>query len=207
MVIQLNKVNKSFGQKKIFTNFDLKIETGELIAITGESGKGKTTLLNIIGLIESIDSGEVQYSNYINPKGRLVTNLRRYSIGYLFQNYALIENQTVLQNLNIALAYNKVKAKKDLILNAICAVSLPEKILSEKVCNLSGGEQQRIAIARLFLKPSNVILADEPTGSLDDKNKKVVIDFLKKMNDSGKTVIIVTHDKQVAAACNRIVEL
>lgn len=209
MPIILKDISKSFGNHVILEHFNLTIEDGDMLAITGESGKGKSTLLNIIGLLESYQSGALIFNDIRNPKinSKQATLLRRSTIGYLFQNFALMENCTVEENLNWALAYQKVKNRKQMIAQALEKANLPAEMMKQKVVELSGGEQQRVAIARLFLKPCNVVLADEPTGSLDPTNRDLVISLLKQLNDAGKTVVIVTHDMLVAGSCPKRLEL
>lgn len=209
MPVHLENLSKSYGNRSIFSDLQLEIQDNDMIAVTGESGSGKSTLLNIIGLLEPFGEGKLIFDNYVNPmmNGFAATRLRRNKIGYLFQNYALAENLTVEQNLKFALAYQRQINKRSAIREALSAVFLPEAILHQKVYQLSGGEQQRVAIARLFLKPCKIVLADEPTGSLDRKNRDVVIKLLHGLHEQGKTVIIVTHDDIVADSCDRKVRI
>ena len=208
MIIQLKNIDKKYGNKYLFKNLDFSIKKGEMIAITGASGSGKSTLLNIIGLIDKPDSGEVLICGNKNPydKEKIKLNLFRNNIGYLFQNYALVDNYTVSKNLDIALEYVKGKDKKKLKEEALDKVGLLDK-LNNKVFELSGGEQQRVALARLILKENDIILADEPTGSLDEDNKAIILKLLKELNNEGKTVVIVTHDKVVADMCDREINI
>lgn len=208
-IISLKNINKSFGSNKILENFNLEIKKGESIAILGESGSGKSTLLNIIGLLDDSDSGEFNILENKNIKlsSKEAEKLRRYEIGYIFQNFALIDNITVSENLDIALTYRgDIEDKNTEKLKILKEVGLEDKIDS-KIYELSGGEQQRVSVAMVFLKPCNIILADEPTGSLDDMNKEIIMEFLEKANKDEKTLIIVTHDKDVSKICERIVEL
>ena len=208
MIIQLKNIDKKYGNKYLFKNLDFSIKKGEMIAITGSSGSGKSTLLNIIGLIDKPDSGEVLICGNKNPydKEKIKLNLFRNNIGYLFQNYALVDNYTVSKNLDIALEYVKGKNKNKLKEEALDKVGLLDK-LNNKVFELSGGEQQRVALARLMLKKNDIILADEPTGSLDEDNKAIILKLLKELNNEGKTVVIVTHDKVVADICDREINI
>lgn len=208
MGIIVDKICKKYDKKSIFDNFSLTINDGEMIAIMGESGKGKTTLLNIIGLIDKPDSGNIIINGMKNPwkKEKYRISLFRYTIGYLFQNYALIDNETVYRNLDVALEYVKDKDKKEKKIQALKRVGLGDKI-NNKIFELSGGEQQRVSIARLLLKKNDIILADEPTGALDDLNKDKVMNLLIDLNKEGKTILIVTHDKKVGNKCNRIINL
>lgn len=208
MVIELRNVNKKFGDKEIFSDFNLSVKKGEMISITGQSGKGKSTLLNMIGLLEEPDSGEIIINGEKNPwkNNKKLVHLFRYTIGYLFQNYALIEQETVSKNLDIALAYVKGADKAEKKRKALERVGLLDK-LNNKIYELSGGEQQRIALARLMLKENDIILADEPTGSLDVINRNHVLKILRELNEEGKTVIIVTHDHEVSQMCTRVISL
>ncbi|WP_195986798.1 putative bacteriocin export ABC transporter [Clostridium sp. D53t1_180928_C8] len=208
MIIELKNINKSYSNRYLFKNLDLLIKKGEMVAITGPSGIGKSTLLNIIGLIDKPDSGEVVICSNKNPfdKEKVKLKLFRDNIGYLFQNYALVDNYTVSKNLDIALEYVKNKNKKRLKEEALERVGLLDK-LNNKIFELSGGEQQRVALARLMLKEKEIILADEPTGSLDEDNRDIILKLLKQLNDEGKTIVLVTHDRIVANMCNREVNI
>ena len=175
--------------------------------LTGESGKGKTTILNMLGLLESPDSGEVIVEGRVNLNRKETMMIQRKKFGYLFQNYALIENETVESNLNIALLYRKGINKKSLVKEALHFVNLNNSFLEKKIYQLSGGEQQRVAIARLFLKESDYIFADEPTGNLDMKNRDIVFGLLQKLNEMGKAVVYVTHDIELAERANQWIKL
>lgn len=209
-VISLKNICKSFGNKVIFDNFNLNVEEGEFLCITGVSGKGKTTLLNIIGLLEKPDSGSINIMGYDNPEidSKSGIKLLRSNISYLFQNYGLVDNETVEYNLKIAtrflkLSKNDEKKKIEEALNTV-GFSGYEK---NKIFQLSGGEQQRVAMARILIKPTSIVLADEPTGSLDSDNRDLIMELLTKVNEQGKTVIIVTHDKEVVKCAKRVIEL
>lgn len=208
-IVSLKNINKSFGSNKVLKDFNLEIKEGESIAIVGASGSGKSTLLNVIGMLDSFDSGELVIAGkqISNPNSKEAEMLRRYELGYIFQSFALVDNMTVSENLDIALEYRKdIKDKENEKIKTLKKVGLEDK-LNTKVYKLSGGEQQRISVSMISLKSCNIILADEPTGSLDDKNKEVIIDFLKDANSLGKTIILVTHDKSVSEICKRIVTL
>lgn len=190
-MISIEDVKKTYGEKVIFSNFTLTVDDGDFLMITGESGSGKTTLLNMIGGIENVDSGKIIVDNIDITKSK---NRRKYFseiVGFLFQNFALIENKTVQQNLSIITQRSEISIDE-----ALSIVGLSDK-KKQPVYTLSGGEQQRIALARLLVKKCKIILADEPTGSLDKKNKYIVMDMLKRMNNMGKTVIMVTHDESL----------
>ncbi|NEW62743.1 putative bacteriocin export ABC transporter [Granulicatella sp. zg-ZJ] len=209
-MIKLNHLTKTFKHKTIFDSFSLEIQKGEMVAIIGKSGSGKTTLLNMIGLIEEIDSGTYFLNGNKAPKPntKQATQIIREQISYLFQNFALVDYLTVEHNLMMALKYVKLSLneKKKIIHEALEKVGLLD-YESLKIFEISGGEQQRVAIARAMIKPSTIILADEPTGSLDDENRDDVLTILRELNHLGKTVIIVTHDSVVAKACDRVITL
>lgn len=204
-MLEVVSVSKSYNGKRILDNFSLKIQLGEFIAITGESGKGKTTLLNILSVLEKPDTGDVIVKEYVNPNKKQILDLRQNYFAYLFQNYALIENETVENNLKIALKSAKKTDKKEVMNEALSKVNL-YGFLSRKIYELSGGEQQRVALARVFLKKCSYIFADEPTGNLDKKNRDMVFKILKDLNSMGKAIIYVTHDEDlVQQSSNRIV--
>lgn len=188
---------KKFGDKTLFENFSLKIERGEFLAIMGESGAGKTTLLNMMGLLDSPDSGTVVLCSQKNPafSSRTAVGLRRRHISYLFQNYGLIDTETVENNMRIATHFKVVSRKKErrLIADALSQVGL-QGYEKRKVYTLSGGEQQRVALAKVIAKSPQIIFADEPTGSLDERNRDYVMEILQELNHRGKTIVVVTHD-------------
>lgn len=207
-MIQLKNITKKYQSKTIFNHFNLKIEENELVAIVGNSGSGKSTLLNIIGLLESIDDGEIIINNKIISNKKQILLLMRYDIGYMFQNNALIDDYTVEENLNIVLKYlnlNK-KQKQTMINQALLSVGL-QGYEKRRIYSLSGGEAQRIAFSKLLLKKPKIVLCDEPTGSLDSTNTKIIMDLLLKYHSSGATVVIVTHDLNIANQCQRIIHI
>ena len=194
-MIKLNHISKTIGDKVIFDDLSLNIKQGDYVAITGPSGCGKTTLLNILGLIEGDFEGEYFFDGMENIKvnTRRSQKIIRSKISYLFQNFALIEEETVRYNLMLALKYVKASKKKKLArINEVLTKLDLSHVLNQKVAELSGGEQQRIALARVILKPSELILADEPTGSLDSDNRDKVLDIIESLNHMGKTVVVVT---------------
>ncbi|MEC0123237.1 ABC transporter ATP-binding protein [Paenibacillus pabuli] len=209
-VYALHNVSKSYSTNHIISNLNLNILQGQMVAIVGKSGSGKSTLLNMLGMLEKPDEGSIKfYDEDILKVGRKKQTLvLRNQISYLFQNYALIENDRVDRNLEVALAYSRKskKEKQDLKMEALRKVGLNIP-LNKKVYELSGGEQQRVALARILLKPCDVILADEPTGSLDAINRDFVVNMLTALNRQGKTIVVVTHDDIVAEHCEQIIEL
>lgn len=193
-MIKISNLNKSFNSRQLYKDLNMNIEDGDFVIFKGPSGCGKTTLLNMIGGIEDIDSGSVVVNGYDTSKKRDRQKILSEEVGFLFQNFALVEEKTVKQNLSFV----KKKYRQDIDMkDALSFVGLPEDILKSKVYTLSGGEQQRVAIARLIMKKCNIILADEPTGSLDRKNADMVFDLLDSLNKQGKTIVLVTHDSQL----------
>lgn len=207
---ELVDVSKSYAEHVVLDKMSMTVREGEMVAITGRSGSGKTTLLNIMGLLEKPDSGVVRLFGEDSPRIGSVraVNLLRTRLSYLFQNCALIDDESVDYNLEIPLIYAKKnrKEKQELKMAALEKVGLSIS-LKQKVYQLSGGEQQRMAVARIFLKPCDLILADEPTGSLDSDNRAGIMRILKELNNAGKTIIIVTHDQFVADTCGRTIKL
>lgn len=202
-MIEIKNLNKSFGNKTLFKDFNLVIEKGQFVIFSGVSGCGKTTLLNMIGALEKIDSGEILINHVDISKKKNQLDFFSKEVGFLFQNFALIEDKTVLQNLNIIKRKNRSTIS---IEDALTKVGLLDT-LNKKVYSLSGGEQQRVALARLMIKKCNLILADEPTGSLDKKNAEAVMKILSDMNNEGKTIIMVTHNEEIKNSRKKVVEL
>lgn len=206
-LVELRHVYKSYGNKVVLDDLNLIIEKGTFNVIMGPSGSGKSTILNIIGLLDRANQGEVLLFDKIAPKPFSVgaEKLLRNHIGYLFQNFALVENESVEYNLKLALEYTKGN-KNELIKSALTSVGL-EDYEKKKIYQCSGGQQQRIAIARLLLKPCELILADEPTGSLDEDNRKLVIELLKKMQKEERTIIVVSHDPVFKDVADNVIKL
>lgn len=205
-MIKLANVNKSFDKRIVLSDISLSIDKNEFVCITGESGVGKTTLLNIIGLLDKPDNGEVSLQGKTNFSRKNVLELRRTFFGYIFQDFLLIQDETVRENINVSRQYNKQVTDKD-IEDVMEKVKLSVNYLDKKICYLSGGEQQKVAIARMMLKPYELVLADEPTGNLDNENKREVIEIFKGLKKSGKTIICVTHDKDVSDSADRVIHL
>ncbi|MEE0452196.1 ABC transporter ATP-binding protein [Peptacetobacter sp.] len=209
-MINIDKLNKKYGNRTVFKDFSIEFKEGEFVSIYGESGSGKSTLLNIIGLLEKFDSGDliINGRKNIGIDSKEAILMRRNEISYLFQSYALIDEMTVYDNLKLSLEYRKYsKSEKDeKIREVLKYVGLSDKI-KRFVYELSGGEQQRVAMARVLLHDTNIILADEPTGSLDEKNKQVILELLKKENEKGKTIIVATHDKDIKEISTKVVLL
>ena len=209
--LQVDALNKSFGSNTVLYNISFEIESGESVALVGPSGCGKSTLLNIIGLLETLDSGAISLEGRAYPSinSKKATLMRRTEINYLFQSFALINDWKVSKNLLLALQYTKLSKQEQerLIRTALENYEIGEKF-DAVVNELSGGEKQRVAIARAMIKPGNLILADEPTGSLDKAMATIVIDsLLDSVHANHKTLLMVTHDMGIAQRCDRIIEL
>ena len=203
-MIQCVNLTKRYAKREVIKDLSFSIADGEFVCFSGKSGSGKTTLLNMIGLLEEPTSGRILFDGKEIRGGRARIDLYRNRVGFIFQNFALVEGKTVAQNLNLV----KKNCRQDGITveEALSQVGMEEKLYS-KVYTLSGGEQQRVALARLYLKKCDIILADEPTGSLDQENAAMVMGILRKLNAKNKTVIIVTHDDEIKRQCDRILSL
>ena len=202
-MISIKNLRKSYDDKVLFDNFDLEIPDGSFVVITGESGSGKSTLLNMIGGIEEPDRGSILVDGFdVSGKGSKRAYFRDV-VGFLFQNFALLENKTVKENLDMIQNAGRSGVE---IREALEKVGLTD-VMNKKVYKLSGGEQQRVALARLMIKKCSLILADEPTGSLDRRNSDVVMSVLHDLNLKGKTVIVVTHDEEIVRNADNVVRL
>ena len=190
---------------------DLSIEEGEMVAIIGKSSAGKSTLLHILAAIDSYDKGSylVDGVSVGDLKEKDRARFRNQKIGIVMQDYALIDEYTIEENVQIPLIFGKVKGndvRREKIMTALENVGLAE-LAKKPVRQLSGGQKQRVAIARALVNNPAFLLADEPTGALDSKTSGEIMDVFEKLNQGGKTVIIVTHDMEVAARCGRVIEI
>ncbi|HHY79101.1 MAG TPA: ABC transporter ATP-binding protein [Thermoanaerobacter sp.] len=216
MLIKIENVKKEYISEKkknlVLKGVNLEINEGEKIAIVGPSGSGKTTLLNIIGLLLPATEGEVYLAGKraASLKEKERAKLRNKFFGYVFQEFLLVEEDTVFQNIEIPLLYSLTKKtkseKRKMVEEVLEKVGLEVKI-NDKVRNLSGGERQRVAIARAIINNPEVILADEPTGSLDTENGEKIVGILESLVDKGKTLVIVTHNEAIAKRCDRILRI
>lgn len=215
-MVKLEHVSKIYnqGQKNMcygIKDLSLEIKQGELVAVIGRSGAGKSTLMHILGCMDCYEEGEY-WLNGEKIKGlndRRLSRIRNQKIGIVLQNYALVEELTVEENISIPLDFAGKYSKKERqkkIQTVLQKVEM-EEYADYYVGYLSGGQKQRIAIARAIVNSPDVIFADEPTGALDSQTAKHIMSLFKKLNEEGKTVIIVTHDMQVAKECNRILEI
>ena len=208
-MIELQHIWKQFGSRIIFSDLNLNFQSGMVYALIGDSGCGKTTLLNMLAKLETFDKGEIVY------KGKSLTSLKneefyRNELGYLFQNFGLLESQTIRENLELGLIgkkKNKKQEKERLLLQALQAVRLDYLSLNQKIYELSGGEAQRVALAKIILKDPPLILADEPTASLDPKNSKEIMEILLKLRNANRTIIIATHNPSIWKMADQVIRL
>ena len=200
MTIEIVNVTKKYGSKEIFTDLNLTFEAGKSYALIGGSGSGKSTLLNIIGRLEKIDSGKVLVDKQDIWKIKERTYFKN-TIGYVFQNYSLIENKTVYDNLKL------LNKDKKIISEILEKVGLSRDYLKHKIYELSGGQAQRVAIARMLMKPRKIILADEPTGALDSEIGNEIINLLLSEATKNNYVIIATHDPAVYSKVDVIIDI
>ena len=208
-IIELKHIWKQFGSRIIFSDLNLNFQSGMVYALIGDSGCGKTTLLNMLAKLETFDKGEIVY------KGKSLTSLKnnefyRNELGYLFQNFGLLESQTIRENLELGLIgkkKNKKQEKERLLLQALQAVRLDYLSLNQNIYELSGGEAQRIALAKIILKDPPLILADEPTASLDPKNSKEIMEILLELRNANRTIIIATHNPSIWKMADQVIRL
>lgn len=209
-MISLSQVSKTVmdGRRRIqiLLTIDLAIQSGEFIAIVGPSGSGKSTLLNILGLLDTPTSGTYRFDNQLVSqlsKGKLSTFRNRY-IGFVFQSFMLLPRMSVLHNVELPLLYAPVgrKERRRLALASLEQVGMADKV-KQSALDLSGGERQRVAIARALVNNPKLILADEPTGNLDEQSKDEILSIFLTLKKQGRTIIMVTHDKEAAAITDR----
>lgn len=202
-MLEIKSISIEYDKKKIISDFSLKINQGEVVALTGPSGAGKSSILYAIAMLKEVTSGEILINNKKIPKINTEAGRKIYQeeLGFIFQDFLLIKDKTVRQNLELVKYDNTYKVE-----NALEYVKM-EKYIDYKISQLSGGQQQRIAISRLFMKPFNIVLGDEITGSLDKDNKLKILEIIKKLKEEGKAIILVTHDNEVANFCDKEVKI
>lgn len=211
-VIRINNMGKSFKHCKLFDSMSLEIFSGETVAIVGRSGAGKTTLINIMSGLETFDSGSVSIFDVkllpTHIRQRSIQSLYMDKIAFVFQQNCLIQRRSIAWNLSIPLKATKVPKSQynDKMQQVLRMVDL-HKELTTLVCSLSGGEQQRLALARALIKSFDIIFLDEPTSSLDNESKAVVINVLTELKKKRSTVVIATHDDDVVKICERVVKI
>ena len=204
-MLNISGLSKSFGARVLWSDLDVAVGSGTMTALTGISGAGKSTLLNCIGLLETPDSGSILFEgrDILRLSGGEVRRFRREILGYLFQNYALVEDSTVLENLEMALGRRRARESLSDLMGQVGL----EGRENSRVSTLSGGEQQRVALARVIGKTAKLILADEPTGALDSENSEAVVGHLRRLAKGGATVLVATHDRAVWETCDQVIRL
>ena len=203
VILELRDVSKIYESVNALSNINLKVKKGDWIAIMGSSGSGKTTMMNIIGCMDRPSNGQVLINGVDISKEnqKNLTNIRREKIGLIFQQFHLISYLTALENVMVAQYYHSMIDEKE-ALEALRKVGLADRA-KHLPSQLSGGEQQRVCIARALINSPEIILADEPTGNLDEVNEKIVIDILTQLHEEGSTIIVVTHDLEVGDVAER----
>ena len=206
-MIELRNINKGFDDRIVLENLNYNFYEGNSYALIGASGAGKTTLLNIIGKLEEVDSGDI-IVNDINLNNIKEKDYFKNYLSYLFQNFGLIENKSIQENLMLAFIGEKIgKLEKQQKMNeALKRVHLNVK-LNRKIYTLSGGEAQRVALAKTILKDSPIILADEPTASVDQKNSEEIIELILSLKKENKIIIIATHSPDIYNQVDHILEI
>ena len=213
-MIKLKNLHKSYkmgsSSLHVLKGINLNIEGGELVAIMGSSGSGKSTLLNILGMLDTADKGDYILDSFKieNLNETKAAKYRNKFLGFIFQSFNLINYKTALENVSLPLYYQGIsrKERQQIALDYLDRVGLKEWA-THLPSELSGGQKQRVAIARAMASKPKVLLADEPTGALDTKTSCDVMDLIQKINEEGKTILVVTHELEIAKMCKRIVKL
>ena len=206
-LLEVKNVSKIYGPLKALDNVDLTVENGEWVAIMGPSGSGKSTMMNIIGCMDKPSMGEVLLDGVDISKesNKRLTAIRRDKIGLIFQQFHLVNYLTAVENVMVSQYYHSLPDEKE-ALEALERVGLKDRA-KHLPSQLSGGEQQRVCIARALINHPEIIIADEPTGNLDEANEGIVLDIFKQLHREGTTLIVVTHDPEVAEEAQRTVVL
>lgn len=214
-MIRLEHITKIYNMQdsnacRALNDVSLCIEDGEMVAIIGKSGAGKSTLLHILACIDTYEEGEYYLDEELirAMPGTKMAQVRNEKIGLVMQDYALVEDYSVLDNVMLPLDFSKqtIRNKKEKALTALESVAMKE-YASKRAAKLSGGQKQRVAIARAIVNEPKLILADEPTGALDSATAGEIMDLFHELHELGQTIVIVTHDMDIAKQCDRIIEL
>ena len=206
-LLELNHVSKIYGELKALDDVNLKVENGEWLAIMGPSGSGKSTMMNIIGCMDKPSLGEVLLDgvDIARESSKNLTNIRRDKIGLIFQQFHLVNYLTAVENVMVSQYYHSLPDEQE-AMEALKRVGLEDRA-RHLPSQLSGGEQQRVCIARALINHPEIVLADEPTGNLDEMNENIVMDIFRQLHRDGTTLIVVTHDPEVAEIAQRTVIL
>jgi putative ABC transport system ATP-binding protein len=211
-MIEIKNLSKTYLLGEIpvhaITDISVRINPGEFVAIMGPSGSGKSTLLNLLGCLDLPSSGTyfLEDFNIKSLKPNKLAEVRNKRIGFVFQNFNLLPRASALENVELPLIYGRIKNSRKIALEALKSVGLSERS-KHRPNELSGGERQRVAIARAIVNKPAIVLADEPTGNLDTKTGKDIMDIFSRLNDEGTTIIIVTHERDIAGLTNRTIEM
>ena len=207
-MLKVTDVSKNYGKFTVLKDINLEVKDGEFLAIMGPSGSGKSTLINILGLLDQSYTGEylLENNDYKDVSDNELSKIRGDQLGFVFQNFKLLTTYSVYENIEVPLIYSKRSQnnKHQLVADVIEKVGLKGKE-KNRPAELSGGQQQRVAIARAIVNQPKLIIADEPTGALDSKTSKEIMEIFTKLNQAGTTVIMVTHDSEVADYAMRTV--
>lgn len=214
MLIELKHIYKNYAngdeEVPILKDISLSIDKGEYLAIMGPSGSGKSTLMNLIGCLDRPTSGEYLFEgkDILSLDDNELSEIRAHKIGFVFQSFQLLNGETALQNVMLPLSFSGVKKnlRRDIALKALERVGLAERV-DFLPTQLSGGQKQRVAIARALVNNPDIILADEPTGALDQKSGKSVMELFEKLNSEGVTIVLITHDANVGARANKLLHI
>ena len=206
-LLEIKNVSKVYGDLRALDNVSLSVDKGEWVAVMGPSGSGKSTMMNIIGCLDKPTSGEVIFDgqNIAQASGSRITQLHRDKIGLVFQQFHLINYLNAVENVMVAQYYHSMPDEKE-ALEALERVGLKERA-RHLPSQLSGGEQQRVCIARALINSPELILADEPTGNLDEANENIVLDIFRQLHREGTSLVVITHDPEVGEVAQRIVRL
>lgn len=202
-LLEFKNVSKIYGELHALDDVSFSVEKGEWLSIMGPSGSGKSTMMNIIGCMDKPSKGEVLLDgvDIARENAKILTDIRRDKIGLIFQQFHLINYLTALENVMVAQYYHSIPDEKE-ALEALERVGLAERA-KHLPSQLSGGEQQRVCVARALINHPEIILADEPTGNLDDANEETVVELFRKLHEEGTTLIVVTHDPEVGEVAQR----
>lgn len=213
-IIYMKQLTKSYKTGEVtfdaLKGIDVRVDKGEMVAVVGRSGSGKSTLMNVMGCLDVPTSGIYKLEDRVvnTLTSNDLADIRNQKIGFVFQAFNLLPYATAYENVEVPLLFAKVNGKKrrERITELLARVGLSDKA-NNKPTEMSGGEMQRVAIARALANEPDIILADEPTGNLDTKSGTAIVDMFKELHQAGKTIVIITHDKSIAAQAQRIIRL
>ncbi len=214
-MIKIRNISKTYqrpgeGELKVLDQVNFEVERGEFVAIVGPSGSGKTTLMNILGLLDTADVGDYELAgkSISSMSANELAKTRNSTIGFVFQQFHLLPRTTATENVELPLVYSSGDGgdARNKAVKALCRVGLEER-LTHYPSELSGGQQQRVAIARALINDPDIILADEPTGNLDQVAGQQIIDLFRELNEAGSTILLITHDPQLARQAARVVHI